>query len=107
MKLYMCHTTTVAIRIYTVYIHVQLYAVYSMVDPRSTMQDYRVSYRGRALSTAAMVPSHIQFCTYGTLERTIVEKSSLYESYVLNPPAVKSLQLRDANTNFRIDYTFQ
>ena len=51
-----------------------------------------------------MVPSYIQFCMYGTLERTIVEKGSLYENYVLNLPAV--IQLRDTNTNFRIDFPF-
>ena len=42
---------------------------------------------------------------HGTLERTIVEKGSLYESYVLN--LLRHGGLRDANTNFRIDSPFQ
>ena len=42
---------------------------------------------------------------HGTLEALFFKKGTLYESYVLNPPAVN--QLRDVNTNFRIDYTFQ
>ena len=42
---------------------------------------------------------------HGTLERTIEEKCSLYESYVLNP--LRHGGLRDVNTNFRIEYPFQ
>ena len=42
---------------------------------------------------------------HGTLEALFFFKCSLFESYVLNLSAVN--QLRDANTNFRIDYTFQ
>ena len=42
---------------------------------------------------------------HGRFERTIGQKCSLYESYVLNPP--RGSLLRDPNTNFRIDYTLQ
>jgi len=45
---------------------------------------------------------HAWICmAHGRFERTIGQKLTLFESYVLNPPTVN--QLRDPNTNFRIE----
>jgi len=53
----------------------------------------------------AMVLGTLHVWRMGRFERTIGQKCTLYESYVLNPP--RSNLLRDPNTNFRIEYTLQ
>ena len=68
--------------------------------PRSLDRSRRPPSAGRCYGTQLHT-----ILVHGTLERTIEEKGSLYESYVLNP--LRHGVLRDLNTNFRIDSPFQ